>query len=135
MIRKLAIPLAGLGLIAFANPASAFPHIPKHMRKEVKRVMSAATSAGSVVSGGMSMSCQAVLCLAPYVGQGTDGGPGCEIAKQTYFNIRVFDPWAGYDAGLTQAVRGVFLDMCESPENAGFASAENATVGEAFDAP
>ncbi|KXV69046.1 hypothetical protein AD951_08380 [Acetobacter malorum] len=117
--------------VSSSGPAQAFPHIPKHMRKEVARIRNQATKQGA----GGSIPCAAIMCLAPYVGMGSGGGPGCVAPKQIYFGIRVFDPWAGYDAILTSAVRGEFLNMCPDAMNKGTANAENAVVGEAYDAP
>lgn len=117
---------------AYIDPANAFPHIPKHMRKTVARIRAKVANEGA----GGSVPCAAVMCLAPYVGMGTDGGPGCVAPKQLYFSIRVFDPWSGgFDPGLTSAVRGEFLNMCPDAMNKPTANAENAVIGEAFDAP
>jgi len=127
---------AVIGLTSFfgANAAMAypdgFPHVPKHERKEVDRVMKRALGSGADIS------CQTIMCLEPYIGMGTDGGPACVTPKQVYFNIRVYDPWSGFDPGLTSAVRNLYLKLCPTiGPNAGIASAENSAVGELFDAP
>lgn len=139
ILKKTAFALGLVSALSFSNAMaypSGFPKVPKHERKEVTKVLNKAMATGAgTVEGGVSTPCAVVMCLSPYIGNGTTGGPSCTAYNQIYFNIRVYDPWSGYDPGLTQAVRGVFLNMCSSPENSGFASAENSAVGAAFDAP
>lgn len=118
----------------FITSASAFPenfpYVPHHMRKKVQRMLNNMNGLGNM--GSASPACATIICLAPYVGMGTSGGPACLGPNQTYFSIRVFDPWSGYDPDLTQAVRGAYLRTCPDPVNAGTAALENMTVGTWF---
>lgn len=104
-----------------------FPYVRKHMRKKVGKMLDNINK-----MGGSSPACSTILCLAPYVGMGTSGGPACVGPNQIYFNIRVFDPWSGYDADLTKAVRGAYLKTCPDTENAALARSENDAVGTWF---
>lgn len=111
-------------------------YVPNRAKKAMRKAISQATAAGGeVTGGGTNIACQAVLCLAPYVGLGTSGGPSCIISKEAYFNIRVYIPFEGYSPNLTKAARGVFLDMCPAGPNKPIAKSENMAVGEAFSAP
>lgn len=113
-------------------------YVRNKAKKAMSRAISSASSAGSGSIGGVgsgNIACETILCLGPYVGLGTDGGPACAVSKQAYFGIRVFIPFEGYDPNLTQVARGVFLSMCPSGVNKGIAKGENQVVGKAFEAP
>lgn len=112
-------------------------YVRNKAKKAMKKALSSATDAGSRGggAGAGNVACQAILCLAPYVGLGTSGGPACLPSREAYFSIRVFIPFEGYDANLTSVARGVFLSMCPAGPNKPIAKMENQAVGRAFDAP
>jgi hypothetical protein len=86
---------------------------------------------GSASAQDVAGPCVVVLCLAGKM-EGGDGGPGCIVAQQIYFNIRVFDPY--YDAGATSAARMLYLQGCAT-EHLGQKEAVNAMYGTWFSGP